>query len=261
MRGWFLPALILTTTFSAWAAPVEVLSDGGVQITYEQTGDKGQIEAFRKAVLPAVAQILSDLKGDLGITKSVSHASVFFYSPETYAAKFPQTIEKQIPAFYDGSAVHAKADNDMDHSLKTTLRHELTHLLLREAYGILPGWLDEGLAQVEERKISADPIPSWVDYNTIVIAKQDGKFLPLEELDSNAYFGRSQGTVAAGLAYTTAFVAVSELKSKNGMDALRTFLSAISTGKEKRAAFEATFGMTYAKFNEVLVETSRKKTS
>jgi len=235
------------------------LSESGISVTFEQTGDASQIGEFKKNILPEVKNILSDLTRDLGDMPSNSNVKIFFYSPETYHAKFPRTIATRIPAFYSREGIQARADNDVDYSLKTTLRHELTHLIVDTHYGRVPAWMNEGLAVYEERLISVDPAPHNIDYNTLVIAKQDGKYLSLETLDSQSYFGRDHGTVASGLAYTIAYVAVYELKQKSGMDTIRSYLKSVGAGKNPRAQFESAFGMSYAAFNDFLLKTSGEK--
>ncbi len=241
----------------ARAEPIETLTEGGVTVTFEKTGDSQQIDEFKKTILPEIKTILSDLSSDLG--GNAKGANVSFFSPETYHARFPQTVDTQVPAFYDGKNVYARADNDLNHALKVTLRHELTHLILDHAYSHIPGWLNEGMAEFQERKITTDPAPTFVDYNTLHIAKQDGKYISLSSLEAQGIFSRSEGTVTAGLGYTTAYVAVYELKEKFGMSQIRNYLAALSKGGNTGIEFQKTFGMPYDKFNDYLLEKAAKK--
>ena len=251
--------LLFIPSPSAFSESVEVLSDGGISVRFEKTGDQDQVESFKNTILPEVKSILSDLSSDLGTPAPASGVKISFYSPDTFGKKFPQTINTQIPAFYGRDGIHARADNEVNHILKTTLRHELTHLMIDKNYGLVPAWINEGLAELEERKITVDPEPHNIDYNTLHIAKQDGKYIPLENLIGQGIFGRSHGTVASGLAYTTAFVAVYELKQKSGMDSIRRYMEAVGKGKSPKDEFETVFGLSYEKFNEQLLKTAAEK--
>ena len=263
-----MKAVVFNLCFAAAAAlpatvpgaPVEVLREGGVKVSFEKTGDFGQIEAFRKSILPAVKEILSALNSDLGAGSGATEAEVYFYSPQTYHAKFPGTAEANVPAFFRAGEVHARADNDVNHALLRTLRHELTHLLIDKNYGgAVPTWLNEGLAEYQERRITVDPEPNSIDYNTLVIARQDGTFLPLSRLEASSLFLRSEGTVMSRLAYTTAFVAVSELIRRHGMSAVRGLLEAAKEGRSVAGEFERRIGMSYGRFEEELILKAREQ--
>ena len=260
LRGALALLLFILSTSLAAGAAMEELKEGALVVRFEKTGDEDQVRRFRRDVLPTVSKILKDVASDLGVSSSMQ-AKVNIYSPETYHQKFPHTVDTRIPAFYQTGRkeMHARADNDVNHALKSTLRHELTHLVVDTAYGRVPSWLDEGLAVMEERKISVDPKPHNIDYNTIYIANQDGKYISIKQLSSSGIFGRSHGTVRSGLAYTMAFVIVHELKEKNGMHSIQRYLKDLKKGDDPARAFQSNFGMSYEAFDQYLVETSRKK--
>jgi len=252
--------LIFILPRPAWSGPTHVLTEDGVTVYFEESGDEEQIKEFKKNILPATQEIISTLSTDLGTSDLSRGAEIHFYAPETYYKKFPDAAEKKIPARYLGGVIHARADNDVDLSLKKTLRHELTHLLLNQSYRKVPGWLNEGLAVYEERKISVDPVPNNIDYNTIHMSKQNGSYRPFLTLQGGGVFGRDHGTVAAGYAYTFAYVSVYELIQKSGMDSIRTLLKSISGGKETKLAFESAYpDLTFDKFEEYIFEVSKKK--
>src|SRR5580765_943374 len=95
----FLIFLVSTPLFSA---PTEILSEGGVKVTYEQSGDSGQVQEFRKNILPAVESIVHSVSEDLGTSDQKTSVEIQFFSPDTYYSKFPDAAEKRIPARYLG---------------------------------------------------------------------------------------------------------------------------------------------------------------
>jgi hypothetical protein len=238
---------------------LEVLSKGGITITFEHSGDKQQIDAFRRAIVPEVEAILASLVAELGVPAAPAQARLSFFSPETFHSKFPQTIDTQIPAFFDGNVVNARADNDVNFALKRTLRHELTHLLLHKNVGRIPSWLHEGLAVYMERMITSDTRPNEIDYNTLHVAKQDGIYIPLEKLEAQHTFNRSEGVGTSRLAYTIGYVATYELIQRYGMDSMRKFLAAAGMGRPTASAFVDTFGLAMDKFDAVLLEAAAKR--
>lgn len=252
--------IFLFTAQALFAAPVEVLKEDGVTISFEKTGDDSQVKKFKDDVVPKVKTIINAISQDFG-QGAQNNAKIFFYSPETYAKKFPSQVRNNISAFYDGTAVYASADNELSHSLENTLRHELTHLILGQNFcNEIPNWVNEGLAVYEERKNTIDSTPIFVDYNTIVVAKQQGNMMPLKTLEGASIFHREKGTEPSKLAYRISYVAAYELIQKSGMDSMRQYLSAVCKTKKTDDEFSANFGMTYEKFNEYLVEISEKKT-
>jgi hypothetical protein len=255
-------SLLLASQAHAQTAKMVQEESDGVRITFEVTGDESQVQEFKAHALPETKSILGALTADFGGPAGASKADVYFFSPETYHAKFPRTVDSRTPAFYDGKAVYARADNDMNYDLRRTLRHELTHLVLHKNFGSIPAWLNEGLAVYEERQIAVDAVeraPNQHEYNTIFINKQDGKILPFDQLESSAIFNRSQGLIPSGDAYTTAFIAVYELIQKAGMDGMRQYLAAIGKKKDYKAELQAYFGIAYDKLNQYLAEAAAKK--
>ena len=259
-RAWLGFSVVWAFSLAVHAEPVEVVTVGHVTVSFEKTGDAGQIEEFKKNIVPKTSAILDSLASDLGSSPDSASAKIFFYSPQTYATKFPDTVASQIPAFFDGSAVQARADNEITVLMESTLRHELTHLLIAQNYGSkIPTWLNEGLAVYEERKNTIDSTPIFTDYNTIVVAKQQNNMMSLERLEGSGIFLRSQGTEPSKLAYRIAYVAVYELIQKSGMDSIRQYLTGLKKGRDARAEFGVVFGTPYEKYTDQLVEIAQKK--
>lgn len=260
MRNYFFIAAVLFSS-ALHAASMESVGDGSIRILYEQTGDADQVAQFKKKILPTVKDIIAKVSADLGVGDRTMNAEIDFYSPETYYNKFPDAAEKQIPAKYVGKIIYAKTDNnEVDHLLQKTLRHELTHLILDVVYGKVPGWVNEGLATLEERKITTDPTPNNHDYNTIYMSKQNGSYRAIAELENYDVFGRAHGTVTAGYGYVFGFVTVYELIQKFGFDSLQTFLKNYSKGKTIKDAFDASYtNLTYEKLEPYIFDLSQKK--
>jgi hypothetical protein len=261
MKRCAIVASLLLPLLSARAEPLEVLKEGNVVVSFEKSGDEEQIKAFKSDILPKVKSILGRLTSDLGVAPNASEAKVNFYSHATYATKFPQAVSQSISAFYNGAEVNASIDTEITPALENLLLHELTHLILGQTFGRkIPAWVNEGLAFHEERKNTSEPAPMFVDYNTIVVAKQKGELISIDKLEFGTIFHRDLGTGPAAMAYRTAYVAVYELIQKSGMESMRRYIAAVSKGGAAPSEFAIAFGMSYEKFTDFLVQQATKKT-
>ena len=87
MRAGLIAAgLGLLGAIGAYAEPVEVLTEGGISVSFEKTGDESQIRAFKQSILPEVKSILQELASELG-GEAKTNAKLYFYSPETFGKK------------------------------------------------------------------------------------------------------------------------------------------------------------------------------
>jgi tetratricopeptide (TPR) repeat protein len=110
--------------------------------------------------------------------------------------------------------------------LRALLHHEYTHVVVREmARGNCPTWLNEGLAQFEERKEAEFPMTELQD------AARQGVLLPMATLEGPF---TSLGTQGALLAYRQSYAMVSHLISLYGWHKIREIL--VNLGKRMTMA-------------------------
>ena len=98
--------------------------------------------------------------------------------------------------------------------------HEMTHLLLAEMvdspFARIPSWLNEGLAEYFEQRVSGASGLSNRQQLYLRRAIEAGHWIPLAELN-RASFGRMSPEVAT-LAYVQSLAAVDYLASADGVE-------------------------------------------
>ncbi len=118
-----------------------------------------------------------------------------------------------------------------------TFRHELAHLTLHQAMagGIIPRWLDEGLAMYEARE--------WTFRTTAVISALTlkKKFIPLATLNHAFPVDFNE----AEAAYAESFSMISWLMNRFGRKAFQTFILGLKERKTLSQSSAAAFGMTF----------------
>lgn len=123
---------------------------------------------------------------------------------------------------------------------KTTLVHELMHLLLFEVVGnrSLPRWLDEGLALFYSRD------SRWDTFTALSKAVMTGSLIPLQQIDDVLNYRRSK----AELAYQQSYSAVKYLLTTYDIEALRILLNGIRKGQSWDQSFILATGSTVVQF-------------
>ena len=130
---------------------------------------------------------------------------------------------------------------------ETTLPHELSHIIFREFVGFynpaVPRWLDEGVAQYQEKGRVAGAKP------LIQSAMNNGSFIPLSELENlgpQLMFSEA----AAGLFYAESAGIVDFLIGEYGPDAFVTFCQNLRDKKNLQRAVSSAYPFsTIVEFN------------
>ena len=131
-------------------------------------------------------------------------------------------------------------------NLQRSVRHEFTHAVLSSlSGGQVPGWLDEGIAQWSEgyeHPALREALRSWLGKNEPVpLALLQGGFTKLEPAMVPA-------------AYCESLLASKAMIQAFGFKKIGDYLLLLRKGADKDAAFEATFGLPTAHFEEKLGE-------
>ncbi len=126
------------------------------------------------------------------------------------------------------------------------LRHELTHYLIatRVRGRQVPAWLNEGMAQIAERRGTM----TARSYFKSLGRKRKLKLFSLEQLQSS--FSRFYSPAMARLAYAQALMTTTYLKDKYGSNADVKIIEEIAAGKSARLALEKVTGVSYGDFGE-----------
>ena len=111
--------------------------------------------------------------------------------------------------------------------IKKVMRHELTHAFVVEiSRRLCPPWLNEGLAEYEEAKISAP------DLTVFRAAVRSNALFPIETLLGQEKLLQVKDPLEAELFYEQSFQLVSYLAGRYGMFSLRKMLEQFAQGKD-----------------------------
>lgn len=132
-----------------------------------------------------------------------------------------------------------KTPIDLD-NLNRSVRHEYTHAILSAlSGGHLPGWLDEGLAQIFEGSESPglrDALRAWLTtHDTVPLSLLQGGFTKLD-----------QEMVPA--AYAQSLLATRVLLERSSYKALGNYFLMLREGVDREAAFATAFPFTMEEF-------------
>jgi tetratricopeptide (TPR) repeat protein len=138
----------------------------------------------------------------------------------------------------------------------STAWHEFAHVItLQLTDQRVPRWLSEGLSVYEERKAK----PGWGDDWNLMFMKAfaDGRFLPMEKLDSG--FMRPQAPDQVPISYFQASLVVDHITEQFGFDKILAMLRLYREGKRTHEIFASVLGTSLADFDRTFKEYVEKQ--
>lgn len=139
-------------------------------------------------------------------------------------------------AIYDGKIRLPAGEGWTEEEFRRILRHEYTHALVHDlTRGRAPTWLQEGLAQIQEAKVSP------IDLSPLRAAAEREGLIAFGELD--AAFGFRSDPARARLAYLQAYSLLDHLIGEFGFWRLNAFLAALGEGLPWTEALEREFSL------------------
>ena len=146
-----------------------------------------------------------------------------------------RTTPEGTGGIYDGKIRLPIDDGGINpEELKRILRHEYTHALLHDRFGKnVPLWLHEGLAQIQEARIS------WLDLSPLEAALDRNDLIPWQNLDHNIV--ANQSIDRRRLAYLQSYSLAKFLVGRYGWAGVSRILERISEGEGWVPALENEF--------------------
>ena len=140
---------------------------------------------------------------------------------------------------------------DRENDFKTTLVHELLHLLLHKKMGNIeiPRWLDEGLA------IFYSQDQRWITSTALSKALTTRSVIHLADIDRVLNFHRTK----AELAYQESWSAVQYLLATYDIDALQIILNNLQQRHSLDQAFRQATGSPFQEFEREWIRYAKKK--
>ncbi|MBZ5524837.1 MAG: tetratricopeptide repeat protein [Acidobacteriia bacterium] len=193
-------------------------------------------EGLRREIIAVLEQQYNTLLRDLGVAPQRS-ISVSLYTEQAF---FDVTeAPSWTAAVNDGKLrIPVSGMSEMTPALQRVLRHELTHSFVAQlARGRVPQWLNEGLAQIEEPRSSANIGPR------LALLYASGNQVPLNQLESS--FLSLSGQEAA-VVYAESLAAVECIRARYGMSDIARILQRLGDGESIETALRSTIHGGYA---------------
>jgi hypothetical protein len=185
----------------------------------------------------AVAREVSDLLGFAVQQRMQVHIAS---DPESFARMQPagdRTPDWAIGTAYPAlNRIYLRRGRGID--LERTLRHEVSHILLGQAFGHqhrVPRWLDEGLAILLAREWNFGRL------STMTIAVLTDSLLPMDSIAERF----PADLRSAELAYSQSYYFISFLKTRYGAERFHFFLREYSQIRDFNLALRKSYGLSW----------------
>ena len=244
-------------------AATEMLAKLKREISVEKSMDRGYSSKF---VISYDAEMKSPLAGDILSTLEDAYSDVgrdlsTFPTGRITVILYTRKDYKSVTAgpdwsggLYDGKIrLPVGGAQELNDQLKSVLFHEYTHVVVQEiTHGNCPTWLNEGLAELEGRKIYSHPL---VDLER---AAARGAFIPFAKMESGF---TALSSKEAALSYQQSYSLVNFMVNSYGWPKVTEILLNLGAGMTSTTAIKkamADFGLD---FDGVIEEWRRKMVS
>lgn len=226
------------------------------ELSVEKTMDRGFSSRF---VISYDADMKSPLSGDILDALEDAYSNVgrdlsLFPTGRIPVILYTRKDYRTVTAgpdwsggLYDGKIrLPVGGADELTTQLKAVLFHEYTHVVVQEmTHGRCPTWLNEGLAELEGRKIFSHPLTA------LAKAAKNGTFLPFSTLEGGF---TSLGNKEAALAYQQSFSFVNFMVTAYGWPKIIELLQQFGSGLKTAEAMKKVMGDFGLDFEGVVAE-------
>jgi transposase len=165
---------------------------------------------------------------------------VVIYDPALFDRQFAGLFRFSAAGFYSG-VIRVRGDTALGAALARVLHHELVHAALDAAMPstALPGWLNEGLAEWFEARISGKRHLSDREFAALAHFRREGALFSLAQLSAPSFV--RFGPDAAGLAYLQSYAMLNYLSRVSGERALRGLVEEMVRTRNLTRAIQRAF--------------------
>ncbi len=159
--------------------------------------------AYAVTVMDYLASARAQVADQLGVIPS-EPLGVVFYGKAAYLRAHRHRFSFQTVGFFDGR-IHVSSPANPSGGLRSLLFHEYTHAIFREqTAGDRPYWLNEGLAELIERRADQRPLSTRSERASLRTRLEAGEWIHLRDI-SQGFSGLSDEDAHA--AYLEAILA------------------------------------------------------
>jgi len=199
--------------------------------------DRDNFEKESRTILDILERAYYDIGRDLQHWPR-NPVRVILYSTEQFS--IATLANCHIAGLYDGKIRVPLSSGGFDEDkLKQVLRHEYTHVIIRELTGgKTPFWFNEGLAQFESERLEDGK------RRILQNALKNGELIPLEDLDET-HIDLDTDPGRLHLAYLEGFATVSYLRRRFTRYRLFSFMDLLGQGYDTETALQKVYLRSY----------------
>jgi hypothetical protein len=208
-------------------------------VAIDQTSGLRGSRRFEQLVLAELESGYDRLHALLGL-EPPRPIDVMVYDPGIFDRQFAGRFRFAAAGFYHG-VIRVRGDTVLGIGLSRVLHHELVHAALDAAMPstALPAWLNEGLAEWFEARVSGKRHLTAREYAVLQRQLAQGGLFSLAQLSAPSFSGFS--AEAAGLAYLQSYAMFEYLARLSGERALRELVEEVVRTRNLARAFERSF--------------------
>lgn len=176
---------------------------------------------FEKDVLEVLESAYQQVYEEIGL-RPRADVEVRVYDPDVFDARFASAFGFRAAGFYNGT-IHVRGSTRVHPGLVRTLYHEYVHAALaaEAGPGLVPAWLNEGLAEYFENLALGKRTLSRGERAVLVRVVAQDAWIPLGALSGSSLTHLADA--AASVAYLQSYAIVDHLVRAGGNEKLRRF--------------------------------------
>ena len=216
--------------------PLQLVSKRGEHFRIHLDADLDRRPSYASTVLQYLESAHADVADQLGVQPD-EPLGVVFYGRAAYQRAHQHRFSFQTVGFFDGQ-IHVSSPGDPGDALRVLLYHEYTHALFREQTGgDRPYWLNEGLAELIERRAHDTPTSTRSERSALRTRIEADDWISLRAIAPS--FGGLEGEDAR-IAYLEAIVVAEWIEDRTDRTARARLLRRLGQGWSiDQALFEA----------------------
>ena len=216
--------------------PLELVERHGEHFRIHLDAELHQRPRYADTVMTYLEGAHADVAEQLGVQPQ-EPLGVVFYGRAAYQRAHEHRFSFQTVGFFDGQ-IHVSSPGDPGDALRVLLYHEYAHALFREQTGgDRPYWLNEGLAELIERRAHETPTSTRSERSALRTRIEGGDWIPLRSIAAS--FGGLESKDARA-AYLESIVVAEWLEARTDRTARARLLRRLGEGWSiDQALFEA----------------------
>jgi len=206
--------------------PLRLISHDSTNFRLELDAELQTTPRYASTVMRYLEAAYNDVAEQLGVVPE-EPLGVVFYGRASYQRAHEHRFSFQTVGFFDGR-IHVSSPADPGESVRALLYHEYTHALYREQTGgDRPYWLNEGLAELVERRAKGTPTSTRSERASLRTRIAGDDWISLRRIAPS--FGGLQGDDARA-AYLESIVAAEWIERRTSTTARARLLRRLGDG-------------------------------